>query len=110
MEAAADLAEQLVAAATGIYGAHEGRRAFHAKGTWCTGTFTATAEAASLCRAPAFNGQPVPVLVRFSSGGGNPEGHDAGREARGIAVKFRPEGGEELDILAVTTPAFVLRT
>ena len=32
------------------------------------------------------------------------------REARGIAVKLRPPDGDECDILAVTTPAFVVRT
>jgi catalase len=110
MAAGGDLYEQLVDAANAIYGAHAHRRAFHSKGTWCSGTFTATSEAAGLSRAKHFQGDPTPALVRFSSGGGNPEGHDAQREARGMAVKLRPADGEEADILAVTTPAFVVRT
>jgi catalase len=105
-----DLYEQLVDAANALYGAHSHRRALHAKGFFCSGTFTGTPDAAALSRAAHFQGDSVPALVRFSNGGGDPEGHDAQREARGMAVKLRPPDGAECDILAVTTPAFVLRT
>jgi catalase len=105
-----DLYEQLIEAANSIYGAHPHRRALHTKGTWCEGLFTATPEAAALCRAAYLQGQPVPVVVRFSNGSGDPESHDAQREARGMAVKLRPPDGGECDILAVSTPAFVVRT
>ena len=44
-------------------------------------------------------GDAVPALIRFSNGGGDPEGHDAQREARGMAVKLRPPNGAESDIL-----------
>jgi catalase len=110
MGASEDLYEQLVDAANAIYGVHPHVRALHSKGTWCEGTFTATPEAAALSRAAHLQGDPVPALIRFSSGGGKPDGHDAQREARGIAVKLRPAPGGETDILAVTTPAFVVRT
>lgn len=105
-----DLYEQLVDAANAIYGSHPHRRALHAKGIWCEGSFTAGAEAARLCRAAHFQGDQVPALVRFSNGSGDPESHDAGREARGMAVKLRPENGDETDILATSNPAFVTRT
>ena len=105
-----DLYEQLVDAANAIYGSHPRRRAFHAKGTWCEGTFTATPEAPRLSRATHFQGAAVPTLIRFSNASGDPEGHDGQREARGMAVKLRPADGSESDIVAVTTPAFVLRT
>jgi catalase len=108
--AEADLYEQLVAAANAMYGEHPGRRAFHAKGVWCEGTFTATPEAAAFSRAAVFHGGPVTALVRFSNGSGNPESHDATREARGIAVKLRPDEGDEIDILATTARAFATRT
>jgi catalase len=110
MASGGDLYEQLVDAANAIYGSHPHRRALHAKGTWCEGSFTASAEAGRLCRATHFQGDPVPALVRFSNGSGDPESHDAGRDARGMAVKLRPENGDETDILAVTTPAFATRT
>jgi catalase len=105
-----DLYERIVDAANAIYGIHPQRRALHAKGLFCAGTFTATSEAAAICRAPHFQGDPVPALVRFSNGGGDPESPDAQRESRGMALKLRPPDGEESDILAVTTPAFVVRT
>jgi catalase len=105
-----DRYEQIVDAANAIYGSHPNRRALHAKGFFCSGTFTATSTAAKLSRATPLQGDPTPALIRFSNGGGNPEGHDAQRESRGMAVKLRPPDGEEWDILAVTTPAFVVRT
>ena len=104
------LSKDLVAAATSIYGAHDGRRALHAKGIWCEGTFTATDEAGRLSRAAHFSGDAVPVLVRFSNGSGNPDSNDASREARGMAVKLRPAGGDETDMLATTARAFSTRT
>ena len=104
-----DLYEQIVDAANDLYGSHEGRRALHAKGTWCAGTFTATPEAAELTRAAHFQGEPTPALIRFSNASGDPESDDWARDSRGMAVRLRPAGGEEADILAVTTPAFVSR-
>ena len=105
-----DLYEQLIEAASAIYGVHPHHRALHAKGTWCEGAFTATQEVARLTRAVPFQGAPVPALVRFSNGSGNPESHDGARDARGMAVKLRPEGGAELDILATSNPSFATRT
>jgi catalase len=105
-----DLYEQLVEAMHGIYGAHPGRRALHAKGTWCEGTFIAMAEATQLCRAAHLQGQPVTALVRFSNGSGDPESHDGQREVRGMAVKLRPDNGDETDILATTARAHATRT
>jgi catalase len=104
-----DLYEQIVDAANDLYGSHDGSRALHAKGAWCAGTFTATPEAAELCRAAHFQGEPVPALIRFSNASGDPESDDWQRDSRGMAVRLRPSKGEETDILAVTTPAFVSR-
>lgn len=100
------LAKDLVAAATEIYGEHDGRRALHSKGMWCEGTFTATEEVGRLSRAAHFSGDAIPALIRFSNGSGNPDSNDASREARGMAVKLRLEGGEETDMLATTARAF----
>jgi len=105
-----DLYEQLVDAANAIYGNYPHTRALHAKGTWCEGSFTASPEAAELCRAVHFQGDRVPAVVRFSNGSGNPESNDAAREARGMAVKLRPEAGGETDILGTSNPSFATRT
>jgi catalase len=108
--AEADLYDQLVAAMNAIYGEHPGRRALHAKGIWCEGTFEATREAAALSRATHLQGEPVTALIRLSNGSGDPESHDAQREVRGMAVKLRPDNGDETDILATTARAHATRT
>ena len=104
------VAEQLVAAMVDIAGVHSGRRAAHAKGVWCEATFTATEQASELCRAAALSGAEVPALVRFSGATGDPEAHDAQRSGGGMAVKLRPEGGDEWDIVTTGPPVFVART
>jgi catalase len=104
------LSEDLVAAATALFGSHSGRRALHAKGIWCAGTFTATHEGRALCRAAHFDGRSSRALIRFSNGSGDPESEDAERQARGLAVKLHPEGGDETDMLATTNRTFPVRT
>lgn len=105
-----DLYEEIIEAVDALYGGpHAGRRALHSKGAWCEGTFTATPEAARLSRAFHLQGEPVAALARFSNAGGDPQSHDAERESRGLAVKLR-SGDQEVDLLATTTPAFVVRT
>jgi catalase len=103
-----DLYEQIIEVVDGLYGAHPGHRALHTKGSWCEGTFAAAPAAAELCGAFHLRGDPVTALIRFSNASGKPDAHDADREARGMAVKLRGDG-EEIDILATTTPTFVTR-
>jgi catalase len=105
-----DLYEQIIEVVNGLYGAHPGVRALHTKGSWCEGSFTASPAAAELSGAFHMQGEPISALVRFSNAGGKPDAHDAERDARGMAVKLRGGDGEEIDILATTTPAFVTRT
>lgn len=104
------LAEDLVAAFNALFGEHAGLRAVHAKGTCVAGTFTATPEAAALTRAPHMQGAPVPTTVRFSNGSGDPAAHDAGREPRGMAIKFHLDAKRSTDIVAINHPVFVVRT
>lgn len=91
------------------FGAHDGHRALHAKGIHCTGTFTATPEAASLTRAGHMSGQSVPAKVRFSNGGGDPTVPDYVPDVRGLAVSFQLRDGSATDILAQTLPSFPFR-
>ncbi|HEY7875811.1 MAG TPA: catalase, partial [Actinomycetota bacterium] len=65
------LFEQIVDTFNAIYGAHEGQRAVHAKGTLCAGTFTATPQAAELTTAAHMQGGPVRAHVRFSNASGD---------------------------------------
>lgn len=93
----------------GIYerfGEHPGYRALHAKGTLCSGVFTATGEGARLCRAVHLQGEPVPATVRFSNGSGDPASPDYAPDVRGLAVAFHLPDGERTDISAQTVPYF----
>ena len=92
-----------------VYGSHPHHRALHARGTFYTGTFTATPDATALCGAVAFSGDPVPVLVRRSNGGGNPERPDQDQDVRGMAVKLQAPGGDT-DLLGQTSPRFPTRS
>src|SRR4051812_5389351 len=49
--------KDLVGAANGIYGRHDGRRALHTKGFFAEGTFRATTEAAALSSAAHLQGE-----------------------------------------------------
>jgi catalase len=104
------LAEDLVAAFNALFGEHDGFRAVHAKGTCVAATFTATPEAAALTRAPHMQGEPVRTTVRFSNGSGDPTAHDAGREPRGMAIKFHLDERKSTDIVAINNPVFIVRT
>lgn len=90
----------------GRFGAHDGHRALHAKGVHCVGTFTATAEAATLTKAAHMSGTPVPATVRFSNGGGNPHVPDYVPDVRGLAVSWQLPDGSRTDMLSQTIPHF----
>jgi catalase len=104
------LAEQVVDAINAISGSHPGHRAAHARGTLGAGRFTATPEAARLTRAEHMQGDPVPVTVRFSNGGGDPRIPDYATEGRGMAVKLYLDDGRRADMVALSLPVFFART
>src|SRR5262245_40604640 len=85
------LAEAILAAFDTISGLHPGHRPVHAKGVHCAGTFTPTAEAARLTRAPHATRSSTPVTVRFSNAPGGPTSPDNDPQQsgpRGMAVRF----------------------
>jgi catalase len=87
-----------------------GLRALHAKGTLCAATFTPTPEAAALSRAAHLTGGPLRAHVRFSNGSGVVGADYAPREGRGMALKLYLPDGSTTDVVAVTLPAFFVRT
>ena len=91
------------------YGNPQGYRSLHARGQFYDGTFTGTPEAAALCRAAHLQGEPVPVLVRWSNAGGQPKVPDKAPDVRGMAVSFRTPVGAT-DLLGQTAPRFPVRT
>jgi len=98
--------DDAIAAIRGAGGACPGYRALHAKGTLYRGTFTATPEAAGLSRAQHLDGSPVPTLVRFSNGSGNPAQPDGAPGVRGLAVKFTLPDGSTTDVSTQTARLF----
>ena len=83
-----------------------GYRTLHAKGAFYSGTFTATPEATALSRAGHLSGEPVPVLVRWSNGGGNVGVGDGKPDVRGMAVSWKLPDGTSTDLLGQTSPTF----
>lgn len=76
-----------------LFGKQAGMRRNQAKGLCAKGVFTGTAEGRALSKSVAFSGAPMPVLVRFSVGGGNPRASDKSRSARGLSLKMDlPDG------------------
>ena len=92
------------------FGKHPGYRALHAKGAFYQGTFTATPAATKLCTAGHLQGDPVPIRVRWSNGGGNPKRGDGAQDVRGMAVSFRLADGTATDLLGQTSPVFPIRS
>jgi catalase len=101
--------EQAIEAIDERFGDHPRHRALHAKGTLCSGTYTATPEAAHLTRAAHMQGEPIRATVRFSNGSGNPNAPDYAPDVRGLAVSFHLADGSRTDISAQTVPRFPFR-
>lgn len=102
--------EALVDALNDVFGKHAGKRAAHPKGICVTGSFTPTAEAPSLTKAPVF-AAPVPLVGRFSLAGGNPAASDSQQDnARGFAMHFNLPDGSTTDLVLISSPVFVAKT
>ncbi|WP_439573511.1 catalase family peroxidase [Phreatobacter sp.] len=98
---------QLVDALQGVFGSHAGRRRSGAKGFCATGEFTATGEGERLTSAPTLRrGSRLPVVARFSIGGGSPAAPDNGPSVRGLS--FSIDGQHEF--VLINTPVFTART
>jgi catalase len=95
-----------------IFGLNPGFRPVHAKGTLLTGTFTPSAEAASLTRAPHIVRESTPVMVRFSDSTGIPliPDTDPNANPHGCAIRFNLAEHVHTDIVAHSTDGFPVRT
>jgi len=99
---------QLVNQFRTMFGVHPGFRANHAKGSVFEGTFTPAAAAKGLTKAEHLAGPAVPIVVRFSNGGGLPDMPDThpSYRTRGMAVKFKLPDGKATDIVCISTNGF----
>jgi catalase len=85
-------------------------RVVHAKGAGAFGYFEASADMSKHTRAHLFgeSGRRTPVLVRFSTVGGEKGSSDADRDPRGFAIKFYTAEGN-YDLVGNNTPVFFIR-
>jgi catalase len=106
------LSEQLLQQFDAIFGLNPGFRPAHAKGTMLTGTFTPSAEAATLTKAPHILRASTPVTVRFSDSTGIPlvPDNDPNANPRGFAIRFNLAEHVHTDIVSHSTDGFPTRT
>ncbi len=104
------LAQEIFDTMIQVHGVQTAARPVHAKGVVCSGTFTPSSAAATLSRAPHFQGHAVPVTVRFSDGAPDPHVPDFSPEAgpRGMAIRFMLPGSGQTDIVAMSHNGFVV--
>ena len=106
--AAAD-PEQIVDALNTVFGKHKVRSS-GAKGQCVVGRFTPTGDARTLTKSASFQ-KPVPVLGRFSMGGGNPKAPDTAKAlVRGFAFKLDPGGTGTSEFVMVNAPVNFAKT
>jgi len=104
------LAKQLVDAVEADFPDHKpGTRPIHTIGVGVEGYFEASDVAKTYCIAEHFQGQRVPVSVRFSNGSGSPAQHDGWSDVRGMATRFHLKDGAT-DLIAMTLGEFFVRT
>lgn len=101
---------RLVDAFEGAFGKQAGFRRSGAKGVCAVGEFTGSAEGRALSASSVFGGSSVPVVARFSVGGGNPKAADNARGVRGLALQFNLPGGELWQMANISTPVFTAAT
>jgi catalase len=97
---------QMVDAFERAGGKFEGFRRSGAKGVCAAAEFVGSAEGRALSTASAFSGKPVPVIARFSIGGGNPKAPDNGKSQRNMALQFELPNGESWQMGNISAPIF----
>jgi catalase len=98
--------DAMIQALQGAFGAHPGFRKNHAKGTCATGSFVGLSEATPYSRSALFSGATIPVVARFSLGGGDPDAPDAGKGPRGMGLEFRFADGSKQHMTMINAPMF----
>lgn len=86
-------------------------RVVHSKGAGAYGYLTITKpDMAKYCKAKMFNtvGKKIPLVVRFSTVGGESGSADSVRDPRGFAIKMYTEEGN-WDLVGNNTPIFFIR-
>jgi catalase len=93
-----------------VSGDHPGFRRNHAKGVGVSGFFESNGNGVRLSKAAVFQPGRVPILGRFSLGGGNPFAADTLKAPRGLALQFSLPDGELWRTAMLHLPVFPFRT
>src|SRR5271154_2592197 len=93
-----------------VSGVHPGFRRNHAKGVGVSGFFESNGNGVRLSKAAVFQPGRVPVIGRFSLGGGQPYAPDKPDEVRGLGLQFSLPDGELWRTAMVHLPVFPFRT
>jgi catalase len=78
-----------------LNGVHPGFRRNHAKGVCVSGYFESNGKGAALCKSLIFQMGRVPVVGRFSLGGGLPYAADSAQNVRGLGILFQLPNGDD---------------
>jgi catalase len=97
---------QMVESMESTFGVHPGQRRNHIKGMCAAGEFVGTSEAVALSRSPVFSGKTIPVVARFSLGGGNPDVPDVAPVPRSMALELSLPGGALQHFTMINVPIF----
>ena len=93
-----------------VFGIHSGFRRNHAKGMCVSGFFDSNGQGTRLSKAVVFRTGRVPIVGRFSLGGGNPYVGDAPDTIRGLGLLFRLRDGEQWRTAMINRPVFPFNT
>ena len=93
-----------------VNGVYCGFRRNHAKGVGVSGFFESNGNGVRLSKAAVFQPGRVPVLGRFSLGGGKPYAPDSGSVPRGLGLQFSLPDGELWRTAMIHLPVFPFRT
>jgi catalase len=93
-----------------VNGVHPGFRRNHAKGVGVSGFFESNGNGVRLSKAAVFQPGRVPVLGRFSLGGGKPYAPDSASAPHGLGLQFSLPDGELWRTAMIHLPVFPFRT
>jgi catalase len=93
-----------------VNGVYSGFRRNHAKGVSASGFFESNGNGVRLSKAAVFQPGRVPVLGRFSLGGGKPYAPDSVSVPRGLGLQFLLPDGELWRTAMIHLPVFPFRT
>ena len=93
-----------------VFGIQSGFRRNHAKGVCASGFFESNGQGKRLSKAAVFRTGRVPIIGRFSLGGGNPYAGDAPDTIRGLGLLFRLPDREEWRTAMINRPVFPFNT